>query len=184
MKKTTACILLSFLFLSSCSKHIPSIFEVEGFSLSNSINTLEEPFDAGNDSVPQNAYAIKMTLNEVMKDATPGDANENGFKNEDQVTYLNIYSLTSFDGTHLAGASLNDYFLTDLSSTSTIPEFISKGKIGQGKIVDNNTVANWTSDQYFFLMHSPAVTGNHSFVINMTMSDGRQMSDTVTVRLY
>lgn len=183
IKKFLFAIILFFLF--SCSKHIPAVYEVVGMSLSNSDNTGQTPIDAVVDSVPKYAYAIKMTLNEEMRIKTEGDATENGFTNEDKLTLLNIYSIDDFDSLHLAGASLNPYFLTNLYSSATIDAFVSAGNIGYGKYSDSyNYIDSWSTEQYFYLMHAPVSSNNQSFVIEVGLSDGRFFKDTVNVKLY
>lgn len=177
-------LLLPAFWLCACSKHIPSVYEVEGMSLANANNAGEEPADATTASVPEEAYAIKMTLSEKMLKKMDGDAEENGFINDDRLTSLNIFSLNHFDAAHPPGSSLNAYFLTALNSPSTIDAFISKGEIGAGKYDQGSYVDNWSSDQYFYLMHPPASAGPQSFVVKIGLSDGRNMSDTVTVNLY
>ena len=182
-------ILKVILFISvfqfySCSKHTPAAYEIVGMSLSNSNNTGETPLDSSTDSIPKQAYAIKMTLNEVMRIKTEGDAQENGFINEDQLTSLNIFSLNNFDGTHNAGSSLNSYFLTQLNSSATIDAYVSKGLIGGGKYDGGNYIDSWSTAQYLFLMTPPSLPGNQSFVVNIVFSDGRSLIDTINVNLY
>lgn len=178
---------IPFLFafwLCACSKHIPSVYEVVGMSLGNANNAGEEPADATTASVPKQAYAIKMTLSETMLKKTEGDAEENGFINDDRLTSLNIFSLNNFDAAHPAGASLNAYFLTGLSSSATIDAFISKGQIGAGKYENGSYTDNWSTNQYLYLMTPPASAGSQSFVVKIELSDGRSMSDTVNINLY
>jgi hypothetical protein len=185
MKNTLKIILFISVFcFCACSKHSPSVYEVVGMSLGNSNNTGEDPVDATTDSVPKQAYAIKITLNEVMRIKKEGDAQENGFINEDKLTSLNIFSLNNFDGTHPAGASLNSYFLTQLSTSSTIDAFISKGQIGGGKYNGGNYIDSWSTEQYLYLMSPPGSAGSQSFVVEIGFSDGRSMSDTINVKLY
>lgn len=183
------CILIipSFIYVIgfyACAKHIPATYEVVSMSLSNSNNTSETPYDAITDSVPKQAYAIKITLNEVMRKKTEGDAQENGFMNEDQLTSMNIFSLNNFNGTHPTGTSLNSYFLTQLSNSSTIEAFISKGQIGGGKYKDGSYTDSWSTEQFLFLMTPPDTTGYQSFVVELEFSDGRNMKDTITVKLF
>ncbi|MBA3665813.1 MAG: DUF5034 domain-containing protein [Bacteroidetes bacterium] len=175
---------ISFFCFCACSKHTPAVYEVVGMSLGNSNNTGENPFDASIDSIPKQAYAIKITLNEVMRIKREGDAQENGFINEDQLTSLNIFSLNNFDGSHTAGTSLNSYFLTQLNSSATIDGFISKGQIGGGKYNGGNYIDSWSTDQYFYLMIPPSSPSSQSFVVEIGFSDGRSMSDTIKVKLY
>ncbi len=170
--------------LASCSKHIPAEFEVVSMSLSNAQNTGESPSESTNNNVPKQAYAIKMILNEEMRKKTDGDAQENGFINEDKLVGLNIFSLYAFDASHPANTSLNDYFLTSLSSSSTISNFISKGQIGGGSFKNGNYTDSWSTNQYLYLMTPPALPGPQSFVVKMDLSDGRSMCDTVNVTLY
>lgn len=168
----------------SCSKHIPAVYEVVGMSLGNSNNTGQDPVDAATDSVPMKAYAIKMTLNEKMLKKTEGDAYENGFMNEDQLTLLNVISLYDFDSAHPANTSLNSCFLTGLGSAATLDAFVSNGKIGGGAYQDGNYTDSWSTTQYLYLMTPPALAGNQSFVVEIGLSDGRKMRDTVNVKLY
>jgi Domain of unknown function (DUF5034) len=169
----------------SCSKSIPSTFEVVGMSLSNSNNSDQIPFDATTDSVPKNAYAIKLTLNEVMRMQTEGgDPLDNGFINEDRLISFQINSLNNFDATHPTGSSLNAYFLTQLSSSATIEAYVSKGNIGSGKYDGFNYMDNWSTQQYLYLMTPPGSAGNQSFIVEIGFSDGRTLSDTVNVILY
>jgi hypothetical protein len=174
---------LSVFCFCACSKHIPAEFEVVSMNLSSSNNTGETPYDANNDSIPKKAYVIKMTLDEEMRKKRGGDAQDNGSINEDQLTSLNISSLSNFDGTHPAGSSLNSYFLTGLNSSSTISEFISKGMIGKGKYDGGNYLESWSSEQYLYLMTPPS-TGSQTFVVEVGFSDGRYLKDSVRVKLY
>lgn len=182
-------ILKTLLFISAfcfyaCSKHIPAVYEIVGMNLGNSNNTGENPFDVSLDSVPKKAYAIKMTLNEVMRTISEGDAQDNGFINQDQLTSLSILSLYNFDTTHPAGTSLNSYFLTSLNSSATVSAFVSKGQIGAGSYKNGNYTDNWNTDQYLYLMTPPTTSGEQSFVVKIDLSDGRSMSDTINVKLY
>lgn len=186
MKFTGIFLFLAAVWLCSCSRHIPSVYEITGMSLGNANNTGETPSDATTPSVPRQAYAIKMTLSEKMLDKKDGEPSENGFINNDRLISLNIFSLNNFDSTHLAGASLNAYFLTQLNSSGAVDAFISKGQIGEGKYdyEKESYIDSWSSDQYFYLMTPPLSTGTQSFVVEMGLSDGRNFSDTVSVNLY
>lgn len=153
-------------------------------SLSNSNNTGTVPADDAPDPIPGNAYAIKMTLDEVLRKRTEGDPQENGFVNEDRLTALEITSLEDHDSAHPAGSSLSAYFLTELASPATIEAFVRAGRIGGGSYANGNYIDSWNTDQYFYLMVPPTSGGEHSFVITIGMSDGRFMSDTTRVTLY
>lgn len=171
-------------FLSACSKHIPSKFEVVSMQLGNSNSTGEKPFDATVDSIPKQAYALKMTLQEEMRQEMAGDPQSNGFINEDQLIAISIFSLNNFDSLHPAGSSLNSYFLTQLNAASTIEAFLAKAQLGGGKYLEGNYTDTWSTDHYFYLMTPPANPGKYNFVLALELSDGRKMSDTVNVKLY
>lgn len=184
--KTIAHLILSMILfcLASCSKHIPAEFEVVSMNLANAENTGESPSESSNNNVPKQAYAIKIILNEEMRKKTEGDAQENGFINEDKLVGFNIFSLYSFDATHPAKTSLNDFFLTSLKSSATINALISSGVIGGGSLKNGNYTDSWSTNQYLYLMTPPALPGAQSFVVKMDFSDGRSMCDTVNVTLY
>lgn len=185
MKNIHIFILCVILFcFCSCSKHIPAEFEVVGMSLTNAENTGESPSESTNNNVPKQAYAIKMILNEEMRKKTEGDAQDNGFINEDKLIGLNIFSLYSFDAMHPAKTSLNDYFLTSLKSSATINTFISSGVIGGGSLKNGNYTDSWSTNQHLYLMTPPVLPGAQSFVVKIDFSDGRSMCDTVNVTLY
>ena len=153
------------------------------FQLENADNSGATPITSISDSVPMLAYAIEMTLFHELRHKPAGDPYDNSFENEDRLISLNIRSLQDFDITHPANTSLNEYFLTQLSSMSTIDRFVTIGEIGRGDLSGYNYIDSWTSLQYFFLMKPPSVPGTKSFVVEIGLSDGRNLSDTVNVTL-
>jgi hypothetical protein len=167
--------------ISSCRKYAPSVYEVVGMRLSNCDNTGARPIDATTDSVPMNAYAIKITLDQEMRKKSDDPESESGSNNEDKLTSFELISLNDFDATHPAGTSLNAYFLSGLGASATIESLVSKGQIGSGSYNNSNA---WTSEKYLFLMTPPSTAAYQSFVLTMGFSDGRHLSDTVKVRLY
>ncbi|MDI1233263.1 MAG: DUF5034 domain-containing protein [bacterium] len=174
-------ITLLMLIFCSCRKYTPSVYEVVGIELGNCDNSDIRPIEVITDSVPMKAYAIKITLTQEMRKKSNDPESESGTINEDRLNSFNIFSLNNFDSSHPARASLNTYFLTALGASATIESLVSKGEIGGG-IRHNNDA--WTTEEFLYLMTPPSAAGNQSFVVNIGLSDGRNLSDTIKVKLY
>jgi hypothetical protein len=169
--------------LSGCTDYDPPYFyETVAMTLSNADNSGESVVSAG-DSVSKYAYAIQLNLTFEPRDHEGADSYESEFKNEDTVTDLFISCSETFNGIP-SNQSLNHLFNGRSGyhgyelTTSTYTSLFQSSSPGV------QVPESWTSSNYLLLMVPPAAEGTYTFHVSGTFSDGRVLSDSVTVKLY
>ena len=183
-------LLLPFLLLLwGCSKPADFEYKITGMQLHSSDNSGSSPVD--NSNVAAKAFAIRLEYTLHITGSLSGtDTYESGYRLQNPVTGMNVYSLSNFDLSHPALSSLNDYFLygsrsTAVNGNSTISRVMglqAASGLPQASKVDLNT--SWTSSDYLVLMYPPDWTGDRDFVVELGLSDHTQLRDTVHVNLY
>lgn len=174
---------ISCLLLGGCIDYDPPYFyETVSINLANADNSGEAPALAG-DSVSKNAYAIQLDLTLEPRYHEGADSYESEFRNEDQVTDFSITCSDSFNGI-VPGQLLNHLFnqygkFHQSEITPTMYASIFSG-ISPGV----NVPSSWNSTNYLLLMVPPITSGTYTFHVLGTFSDGRILSDSITVKLY
>ncbi len=174
------------LLFSGCTDYDPPYFyETVSMTLSNAYNNGEIPTEAG-DSVPKNAYVIQLNLTMEPREHEGADSYESDFRNEDHVTSFSITSSDTFNGI-APNLSLNHLFkikerYSDYELTDYYGSIFSGDKpaIGVGETVPSS----WISSNYLALKITPNEGGHQTFYVSGTLSDGRVLSDSITVKLY
>jgi hypothetical protein len=186
MKYALKLFLLTFILFSivGCRGFDDYKYETYSMVLSNADNTGLTPVDASG-SAPRVAYAIKMLYSMRITESKDTDRYESGFHNEDEVSSFSVTSPDTFNMVPPNG-TLNQFFnysTGDGTGAVLSPEnytIIGSG----GTSFSDNSEPDWTRSHYLLLMNPPDTTGNYSFIVDLTFSDGRQLIDSVNVILY
>lgn len=200
MKKVIFLLLLPLIaevVVSCCNCIEPVIqhYTNKTISVSNLNNSAQEPVVSVSDTVIKKAYGIRLQLiREKMaclekrrslfissayaftKCRCPA-AQE--FRPKDSIVSIKIYTLQSFDNTHLAGSDLSAYFkVYKAYSFSTIDDFVKRTPT----VLFDSEELEQTID--FLLMTVPSMNVEHKFKVQLILSDGRTLeSETSTVNL-
>lgn len=195
LKRTLSWILFLFLLetlLIACNCPEPSSFRYanERLTILNLDNTGSEARLSGLDSVNKNAYGIRVNMSRILiaiqQDRCLGNIAYASSRNclteyypANAIETIKIITLYDFDASHRAGADLTAYFK----------------KVDFGKFYDIETMYGKQSQTFLadflksleadiLLIKAPEAAGMHTFVVEARLSDGTQLSDTTSVKLY
>lgn len=87
----------------------------------------------------------------------------------EQITGIQIFSISTFDSTHTPEDPITDYFIAEeYGSQFSIDSLIKRSE------------GHWSLSAYvdFRITTTPTIDFLHQFVVNMELSDGRVLSDT------
>lgn len=171
------------LCLVSCHEYTPFKYETVSMELSNADNSGEGPVDASG-PVPKQAYGIKLLFGMHITESTDADINESSYQNQDQVTSFNITSPFSFLNA-APNTSLNQFFNFSAGATgSTINPDMFNRIISGSRYSSSSSSPDWTETRYLLLMNPPDTSGTYIFIVDLTLSDGREFIDTIQAELF
>jgi hypothetical protein len=161
-----------------------------------------------NEIISKEAYGIRMLLNlERLFDSVVDVANNSFIKNislfnnlyamrcdddplppplslQDTIVYIKVFTLNDFDNEFMAGSDVSDLFkIYDSSKFQyiTIDEYVGKYEETIKIYKDENNIE---SEVFLYLMKPPIFIGEHSFRVEVSLSDGRMLlATTVKINL-
>lgn len=184
MKLKWAFSLVLVLVLAGCHEYPSFVYETIALELSNADNSEQSPVDDA-DSVPKVAYAIKITYTMHVTQTEGADTYESSFQHEDNISAFTISSPETFNLVP-PNNSLNSFFNYSTGAGTGIPIIpdnyyhFSPG----GTFFEDASKPDWTKNHYLMLMNPPDTSGLFTFVVDIEYSDGRELIDTVHVKLY
>ena len=184
--KSFLLLLFTIVIFSGCSKHPDVKYNITALTAYHQDNSGASAVDASSIKLPAKAYAIRLEYTVELYGKLDGDPNEAAFSLQNKVSSFNISSLTDYDSTHLAYASLNDYFLygsqtSRVTNNATIDYALNQQRIG---FTYNTSAANagnpWQTSDYLVLMHPPTNLGTRMFIIKLDFANGTSISYTTS----
>lgn len=171
-------------FIVSCEGDITLRYHFTGLSVENAVNTGELPQVTTSDSIPKEAYAIRLYLypEELSRDGRYLDP-ETPPSNSNPIDSIAIYSGTKFNDTLQAGARLNSVFrIFNRNYQHVYP--VDDFKIAN---VYNSDFMDEPVPEYvdLLLIIPPDSIRNYKFHVLMRFKDGTSFLDsTELIRLY
>lgn len=181
MAKIPGLIILLLLLLSSCAKHGDLLYEARGITLSKKNNGQQKDIT---DSIPANAFAIKLTTQNEVTDYTGGfkDTDEGHYRRKYSLLELKIFCLQNFDASHPANSDISGYFLYQYGTQYTLDYFIENNIIDQPGDRMNPAMTFEDSDS-FMLMKKPQSPGVYTFKLFIRFEDHSNFTDTISAKL-
>lgn len=178
----------------NCIEPVIQHYTNKTFSITNLDNSGSEPLVSSSNSIIKKAYGIRLQLTReriaclqrrnslFIQSAyafSCGCEPANQYLPKDSITSIKVYTLHNFDGNHLAGSDVSGYFkVYHYFSFSTIEDYIKRSYL---VLYNDRDLAVQTD---LLLMTAPAVTGQHQFRVEITLSDGRILAnETSTIEL-
>lgn len=179
-------LLLIMDLLSACCNCLEPVFGRYthlSISLNNLNNAGISPVLTENDTIPKQAYGIRINLNAAaLACATPKPAflvsssyafsckcyPANVLFAKDSMVQLQIFTLNPFDELHPAGAEITEYF-----KRFTHPNYSEISDWVQTKTNTIYDASNLNSSFDILLMNAPKELTQHAFRVRISLSDGR-----------
>lgn len=178
----------------NCIEPVIRSYTNKTISLSNLDNSAQTPIVSLSDTVIKKAYGIRLQLireklaclekrqslfisSAYAYSCRCAPAQE--YRPKDSIVSIKIYTLQSFDNDHAAGSDLSAYFKEYRSyAFSTIEQFVKNSPT----VLFDDKQLEQTID--FLLMTPPAIHVEHSFKVQLILSDGRTLEgETSPVKL-
>ena len=188
--------LIAEVVISCCNCIEPVIqhYTNKSISINHLDNSRSEPLVSTSDSIIKKAYGIRLQLirerlaciekrqSVFIQSAyafSCGCPPAKQFLPKDSITAIKIYTLHDFDSNHPADSDVSGYFKIYQAFTfSTIPDYIKTSYL---VLYDDRELAKQID---FLLMTVPAISGQHQFKVEITLSDGRVLiNETTTIEL-
>jgi hypothetical protein len=103
--------------------------------------------------------------------------NEYSYHAANKATSINVTSLQDFDSLHLAGSTLNDYFINGPGADSRTEDVISD-------FADTKEFFPTHDPDDLWLMIPPALPGSFKFVVEMDFDNGVIVRDTTAAIIF
>jgi len=185
MKNVVNILILTVLFtLLSCEGDYSITYEFTGLSIEHAENTGEAPAVTNVDSIPANAYVLRLNLypKELSRSGRYLDR-ETPPTNVNAPDSILVISNMDFDSDHPAGTSLNDFFLIFNHSyfyTSDLEDLLITNQH-----YDGYYDTPWPEFADLLLTTPPEISGNHKFFVYLRLKDGTEFIDsTNAIKLY
>lgn len=174
----------------NCLEPVFSKYTHQSISLNNLNNAGISPVLTENDTIPKQAYGIRINLNAtVLACATPKPAfllgssyafgcrcePANVFFAKDSLVQIQVFTLNAFDELHPAGAEITEYF-----KRFTHPNFTEISDWVQTKNNTKYDVSDINSSFDILLITAPKELTQHVFKVRISLSDGRVFEATTS----
>lgn len=188
-------ILIAFVlpyFILGCCDCVVPIFDTYShcnLQVQNIDNAGAEPIVSSADTILKRAYGIRLEIertqgfckkpSSVFNSAyafSCGCPDEFQYNANDSIVSFKIKTLNDFDATHKSGDTINDYFfVSERNDFKPFGEYVQKlgGTIGSDL---DKPVSNLEFD--IFLMTPPAISGTHSFEVEILFADNHTLTAT------
>jgi hypothetical protein len=177
----------------NCEEIVFLKYSNKSISLENIDNSGESSVVTSSDSALKTAYGIKLQLTREQTAcgkehgfvffpsayAKCDCPSPNQFLPKDSITSIKVFSLNAFDSDHGANADVSAYFKAYRSDHS----FISLGEFPKysNMVLENETY--FTMSVNLLLMTAPAMNTQHAFKVQLTLTDGRILEQTIEIVL-
>ena len=205
MKKISLIItvILFSLIFTGCPDCLPEIFYygLTDVKLQNIDNAGERPviIENENQTILKEAFGIRLTLNlELISDSINNRCCKNNFFNnislfnnlyaftdgcytdyilKDTITSINVFTLNDFDNDFTVGADVSELFkIYSSKKYISIDEYLKNYRISFYPNSYYQSDKNAKSEIDLYLLKPPTFTGEHSFRIEVLLSDGKVFS--------